>query len=93
MGNQLKKNIYYKGVRPALGVRTRDDRGGNNFIDRTGYPGNGQMTIFADSLRETEDNLFQESTLARIPFDYKWSPNQRGDCAFGDHDDERHDWS
>jgi hypothetical protein len=93
MGSLIKKNIYYKGVRPALGVRTRDQQGHNNYIDRVGRPGHSQLSILAESMRQPDDNLFRESVLARVDVDYKWSTNQRDNTAFGDHDDSRHDWS
>lgn len=95
MKGGVYKNKYYMGVRPGLGVRTRDDTShGLQSIDRDRKPHTRENSWAIDAMRghDVDDSLWRESERARCDIDINWSPDNRANKAFGDHNDYRADW-
>lgn len=96
MKSGVYKNRYFKGTRPGLGVRTRDDQDANGFtsMDRDRKPHTREHCWLGGWLRgnDVDESLYRESSLARTPIDIFYTDNTRGNCAFADHDDYRADW-
>lgn len=88
------KNRYYMGVRPGLGVKTRDDnKHGYPFIVRNQQDKPiDPLMVFGETMRDSVDtNPWREEFHARKGVS-RVTENERMGNAYGDHDDWRDDW-